>query len=290
MGPIRGTVPQNDPGHQPDGSGKSRTFFGHNREFSGRQGMGDNFERFSNKAEEYKIYRPSYPQALLAYLANDWGLGQKSIVADIGSGTGLFTALLLDRVRMVFGVEPNAEMRGAAEKRWTGNPHFVSVNGRAEETGLGAGTLDFITAAQAFHWFDPEKARKEFARILRKNGRVFLIWNKRSSSTDFMRAYDTFLHKNIPEFREKTYPHMGEKKIFSFLNEDPKSRQFPNSQLLDWQGLLGRFNSSSYAPPKGSGAHGVLVKKLKKIFDQYEKSGNISFLYETFVYSGKIQG
>lgn len=252
--------------------------------------MQDHSKRFSSKAQDYECFRPSYPEALLDYFAKDFGMNGNSLVADIGSGTGIFTALLLDRVQTVYAVEPNDEMRAAAEKRLTHHPHFVSVQGRAEATGLHAESIDFITAAQAFHWFDLDKTRAEFVRILKKSGRVFLVWNTRSQTTDFMRAYEDFLQKEIPEFREKSYPQVHEEDIRRLLNAELQKKSFPNTQVLDWQGLLGRFNSSSYVPSRDLPESMALEEKLKRIFDQNEKDGKISFLYETIVYSGKVQG
>lgn len=251
--------------------------------------MKDYTGRFSSKAGDYERYRPSYPKALPAYFAGDFGMNKNSIVADIGSGTGIFTELLLDRIQTVYAVEPNTEMRTVAEKRLKDHPNFVSVNGRAEATGLAENSLDFITAAQAFHWFDPEKTKPEFARILKKDAFVFLVWNTRSSETEFMQAYEALLHSDIKEFKEKTYPHLHKGNIESLLNTDFRKKSFPNGQLLDWQGLIGRFNSSSYVPPRDSMEYKPLENKLRGIFSRFEENGRILFSYETIVYSGRIR-
>jgi ubiquinone/menaquinone biosynthesis C-methylase UbiE len=132
--------------------------------------MKDSTERFSDRANEYAIYRPKYPPACIDFLCNQFHLNNDSVVADIGSGTGILSQLLLEKGCAVVGVEPNADMRRMAEHQIT-SEKFISVNGTAESTHLRDGSVDLITVAQAFHWVDPFRAKKEFKRILR-NGRA----------------------------------------------------------------------------------------------------------------------
>ena len=103
----------------------------------------------------YVRYRPAYPSAVLDLLTSDCGLTAASVIADIASGTGIFTRMLLENGNRVFGVEPNAEMRNAGEEFLRAYPHFTSVAGTAEATTLADHSVDFVTAAQAAHWFDP---------------------------------------------------------------------------------------------------------------------------------------
>jgi trans-aconitate methyltransferase len=94
-----------------------------------------NQTRFSNRADNYKKFRPSYPQDVLEPLKKV-GLTSASIVADVGSGTGIFTQILLSCGAKVFGVEPNKAMRDSAEEKLSGEQNFVSVDGSAENTTL----------------------------------------------------------------------------------------------------------------------------------------------------------
>src|SRR5215212_5974113 len=132
--------------------------------------MTDTVTRFSNRVANYVKYRPGYPSEVLALFKNEMGLTSESVVADAGSGTGLSAKLFLENGNTVYGVEPNADMRAAAEKFLKQFPNFISHDGTAEKTSRDDSSIDFVTAAQAFHWFDAEKTRDEFARILRPGG------------------------------------------------------------------------------------------------------------------------
>src|SRR5271154_1515768 len=123
--------------------------------------------RFSSRVEKYVRYRPSYPKEVVALLGKQCGLTAESVIADVASGTGIFTRLLLENGNRVFGVEPNAEMRRAGEEYLAAFPRFTSVAGTAEATTLPDHSVDIVTAAQAAHWFDRAKARREFVRILK---------------------------------------------------------------------------------------------------------------------------
>lgn len=126
--------------------------------------------RFSNRVENYQRFRPSYPLETIEFLQIELGLKQSSTVADIGSGTGIFSRLLLETGCTVFGVEPNAEMRAAGARYLSEFDKFTSVAGAAENTNLPAGSVDFVVAAQAFHWFEREAFEKEAARVLKSGG------------------------------------------------------------------------------------------------------------------------
>ena len=165
--------------------------------------MNDPTRRFSDRVDNYVRYRPSYPTAVLETLRSECDLSVATVVADIGSGTGILTRLFLENGNRVYGVEPNAEMRGAAEKLLRDFPGFESVAGTAEETGLAANSIDLVVAAQAFHWFDPDRAGMEFQRILRPGGWVALVWNERLvGASPFLREYEELLSEgpgpNLP--------------------------------------------------------------------------------------------
>jgi ubiquinone/menaquinone biosynthesis C-methylase UbiE len=137
--------------------------------------MTDSTRRFSNRVKNYVRYRPSYPQGVISALQAETALTKSSVIADIGSGTGLSAELFLQNGNPVFGVEPNLAMRQAAEQHLKNYPHFYSVDGTAEATTLPNKSVDYAVAAQAFHWFNPQLARQEFSRILQPGGWVVLI-------------------------------------------------------------------------------------------------------------------
>ena len=111
----------------------------------------DPTRRFSNRVEHYIRYRPSYPPAVIDCLEREFGLTAAYVVADVGSGTGILTELLLRHGNTVFGIEPNADMRAAAERLLREYPAFRSIAGVAERTTLPTASVDWITAGQAFH-------------------------------------------------------------------------------------------------------------------------------------------
>jgi ubiquinone/menaquinone biosynthesis C-methylase UbiE len=156
--------------------------------------MGNTVERFSNRVENYVKYRPGYPQEILDLFTTKMNLREDSIVADIGSGTGISAKLFLENGNPVFGVEPNRAMRAAAENFLKDYPNFRSVSGTAENTSFENKSIDFVVAAQAFHWFEESKTRREFERILKDDGFIALIWNERQlHTTAFLRDYESLL-------------------------------------------------------------------------------------------------
>ncbi len=166
----------------------------------------DSTQRFSSRVGNYVRYRPAYPSAVLDLLKNECGLTPASVIADIASGTGIFTRMLLENGNRVFGVEPNADMRKAGEEFLRAYPQFTSVAGTAEATTLADHSVDLITAAQAAHWFDREKARREFIRICRPGGWTVLLWNeRRTGSTPFLRDYEQLLLEYGTDYQDVRY-------------------------------------------------------------------------------------
>lgn len=251
--------------------------------------MIDPTERFSDRAHDYVKARPSYPADVLSVLQAECGLGERSVVADLGSGTGIFTRLLLESGARVYAVEPNDEMRAEAERALGSNPRFSSVRGRAEATTLPAATIDLATAAQAFHWFDVDATRRELHRIVRPGGYVALVWNDRDvKSTSFLRDFEALLVAHCP-----TYPELQGKADASakfdavFGSGRWKRSVLPNAQRLDREGLVARVMSASYAPKVGTPARDAIVAALGALHDRYAESGTVRIAYATVVVSGR---
>src|SRR5258708_34875832 len=145
-------------------------------------------ERFSNRVQNYVKSRPGYPPEVLDLFKNELGLTAGSVIADIGSGTGISSRMFLENDNIVYGVEPNDAMRAAADRYLAGFHGFRSIKGTAENTGLPDDSVDFVIAAHAFHWFNQREAHREFARILKSSGYLALIWNERQlGTTPFLR-------------------------------------------------------------------------------------------------------
>jgi len=249
-----------------------------------------NTELFSDRVENYVKYRPGYPMEFIDYLYTDFGFSKDTIVADIGSGTGILTRLLLDRGSRMVGVEPNKEMRKAAETLLEAYPKFVSMDGTAETTGLASNSVDYIICAQAFHWFDKEACKKEFERILKPRGRVILVWNSRKvQECGFSAEYEALLRTYTNDYSKVNHKLISDAEFKVFFKNGSFSKViFNNEQIFDFEGLKGRLLSSSYAPMPGEQNYETLMVELKKLFEKYEVHGKVSFEYETEVYIGEV--
>ncbi|NSW91142.1 MAG: class I SAM-dependent methyltransferase [Firmicutes bacterium] len=252
--------------------------------------MKKNIERFSDRVENYIKYRPGYPKEFIDYLYINTGFSTESIIADIGSGTGILTRLLLDRGSHVIGVEPNKEMRNAAEKLLEEYPKFISVEGTAEATGLSDKSVDHIICAQAFHWFNRDACKKEFERILKAGGKVVLVWNKRIVKEDgFSAGYEILLRTYANDYNEVNHKLITEEELKTFFKDRVLSKAvFENVQLFDFEGLKGRLLSNSYAPMPGETNYDILMKELRKLFDTYSVEGKVAFKYKTESYTGEV--
>ena len=247
-------------------------------------------QRFSDRVSNYIQYRPTYPATLLDTLTTSCGLNPQSFIADIGSGTGKLTQLLLDRSYRVIGVEPNKEMREAAEAAFSQIDTFSSSSGQAEATGLAPASVDLIVAAQAFHWFDPAKTRQEFLRLLKPSGHLALLWNRRRLESPFHQAYDRLLRDYAPDYANvKQRTDLTQAELADFFAPGPVATfEFENVQRFDLASFLGRMQSSSYTPKSGAPEHGALVAAVTELFNQHQISGGLNFEYRTFLYLGQF--
>jgi SAM-dependent methyltransferase len=248
-------------------------------------------ERFSDRVENYVKYRPTYPVAVLNKLTELDVLNEHSVIADIGSGTGISSWLYLENNFEVFGVEPNDEMRKAAEAYLCAYKRFHSVKGTAEQTTLRDQSVNFILAGQAFHWFDVEKSKTEFKRILQPEGNVVLMWNdRRTDSTDFLKAYEDLLKMFGTDYMKVNHKNIDEKVFDSFWGAGKwNSFTVENFQDFDFEGLKGRLFSSSYVPAEDHPDSAFMVSVLKKIFTRYQEGGTVRFEYDTRVYYGQLK-
>lgn len=245
----------------------------------------DTITRFSNRVANYVKYRPGYPAGVLELFRNEMGLTQDSVVADIGSGTGLSTKMFLENGNTVYGVEPNAAMREAAEAYLVQHANFISHDGTAEQTNLDTASVDFVVAAQAFHWFDAEKTRSEFRRILRENGYVVLIWNERQlRTTEFLREYEQLLLKYATDYESVRHENIDQEKLGDFFESDYEKATFANEQTFDFAGLRGRVMSSSYMPSEDDERFPAMENELKKLFAKHSENDRIKILYDTNIF------
>ena len=252
--------------------------------------MTDSRERFSDRVEDYVRFRPGYPDSLVAALLADSAEAAALTIADIGSGTGIFTRLLLERGARVYAVEPNAAMRAAAESYLADYGNFTSVDGDAEDTGLTENSVDLVTAAQAFHWFNNQQSLAEFQRILKADGRLALVWNNRNQQQPFQRAYEALLHEHAPEYGKVNHMNLSDDDIAGFFAPGQMQlSRFDYRQRLDFDSLLGRLKSSSYCPHENSTDYQRLTAALRDLFYQHANQGLLDFEYQSLLYLGAIK-
>ena len=246
-------------------------------------------QRFSNRVADYIRYRPGYPSEALALLRTECGLRPGHVIADIGSGTGFLSELFLKNGNRVYGVEPNEAMRQAGEEYLAAHDGFASINGSAEATTLDDASADFVTAGQAFHWFEPVAARKEFTRILKPNGWIVVLWNDRQMDTPFASAYEDLLVKYGTDYTRvrDAYPEAHVIQDF-FCAGSFSQRSLPNAQVLDWDGLAGRLRSSSYAPQEGHANYAPMMAALEELFRANQENGSVRMEYATHMYFGRL--
>lgn len=249
-----------------------------------------NTERFSNRVQNYVLYRPHYPKKVITYLQDQIGFDQRWVVADIGSGTGISSALFLENGNMVYCVEPNLKMRQAAEQIFKNQKTFKSVEGTAEATSLEDKSVDLIVAAQAFHWFDAAAAKREFHRIAKKNAYLLLMWNVRSLASDFEKGYEQMLFDYSLDYEAAKHRNIDENKVKELFSPNSYSfKSLPNFQTFDLEGIKGRLLSSSYAPLENHANYKPMMDRLEQLFYQYAVDAKIRFDYTCELYYGKIE-
>jgi SAM-dependent methyltransferase len=246
--------------------------------------------RFADRVDAYVRYRPSYPPEVLDALRDDLGLRPEHVVADVGSGTGILSALLVGNGNMVHGVEPSPEMAAAAVAALGASGRFHDVRGTAEATTLAPGSVDLVTAGQAFHWFKVEAAREELRRVLRPPRRAAVLWNlRRLDATPFLREYEAFLHEWGTDYKEVAVRYAEPEALSRFFaGGRMETRRFSYLQVFDAEGVRGRLLSSSYAPPPGHPRHEGMLAALDVLVARHAREGRVAFEYDTEMYLGTL--
>jgi SAM-dependent methyltransferase len=246
-------------------------------------------ERFSNRVANYVKYRPDYPREVVEHLAANCGLTRDSIVADVGCGPGQSSRMFLENGNRVIGVEPNEAMRDAAKEILGEFENFTVVDGTSENTTLPDESVDFIVAAQAFHWFDAEKTRREFKRILKDGGYVVLIWNERQlDTTPFLIEYEQLLLRYATDYSKVRHENIDNLKLRDFFQKEYGAATFANVQVFDFEGLKGRMLSSSYMPAETDAIAKPMLDELRALFAKHNENDKISVFYDTRVYYASI--
>jgi ubiquinone/menaquinone biosynthesis C-methylase UbiE len=247
--------------------------------------------RFSDRVENYVKARPSYPAEVVSLLETKCGLTRESVVTDVGCGTGLLAKLFCDYGCRVVGVEPNQPMREAGRAYLSSYPNFEMVEGTAEVLPLPGTSADFITAGQAFHWFNQKEARHEFMRILKPNGWAALVWNDRDlEQTGVGHAYEQLLETFGIDYAE--VKHQGKETPATFErffgNSSVTEATFRNAQHLDYDSFVARILSSSYMPQVGHPKYAPMMEAAERLFREHSKKDQLTMEYRTKVYYGQM--
>lgn len=252
--------------------------------------MNNSTTRFSTRAAAYVKHRPGYPDDMVPRIKELTGLKPKHIIADVGSGTGLSALPFLQAANTVIGIEPNDDMRRFGDEYLKTWKNFRSVKGTAEETTLKPRSVDYVLAAQAFHWFNPQTTRSEFRRILRAPGWVILTWNDRQTdSSDFLREYEQLLLKHGTDYSAVNHRNIDDSRVQAFFEDSPVIKlELAYVQHVDYDGLKGRLDSSSYIPDPGTAAYDTMMAELEQLFKRHNQQGYVDLLYTTLVYLGKL--
>lgn len=246
--------------------------------------------RFSDRVDDYMRFRPDYPPALLDWLQREFGVDADWRVADVGAGTGISSRMFLDAGYRVTAVEPNAPMRAAAEQWLQACGRFDAVDGTADATTLPQASVDLVSVAQAFHWFDEESARREFARILSPRGLVAVWWNsRRLTGTPFLEGYEDLLQAFGTDYARVAERYADDARMHAWFGAGFRgAASFPHSQRLDFDALRGRLMSSSYAPKPADPRHQPMLHALRDLFDSSAEHGTVSFDYDTRIFAGHL--
>jgi SAM-dependent methyltransferase len=249
----------------------------------------ENTKLFSDKVDNYVLYRPHYPKEIIAFLSKQIGLNPHWTIADIGSGTGISSEWFLQNGNRVYAVEPNDEMRKAAEAAFRNARNFVSVNGTAEATTLHDKSIDLVMAGQAFHWFERNLFRKESQRIATPDAQLLLMWNERNLDSELQVAYEKMLLELTPGYKQVSHRMVDEKAIAAFFSPQTLfTHSLPNTQSFDLVGLKGRLLSCSYAPLEGQPNYQPVMQRLEQLFEKFNTNGQVVFEYNCKLFYGKV--
>lgn len=251
--------------------------------------MTDPTTRFSDRADDYARARPSYPDAVFDAIEKLAGLSAPSVIADVGSGTGISAAPLLRRGYAVYGVEPNAAMRAEAERRFAGESRFTSVDGTAEATTLGDGSVDLVLVAQAFHWMDPVRTRAELARVLRPPRYVALLWNwRRPRGSAFTAAYEAIVERWSNDYDVVKRQYRVRESLGAFFGGAHETRTFEHAHPLDRDAVRALLLSSSYTPKEGHPDRAPMLRALDAAFDAHARGGLVEVVYDAELHVGRL--
>jgi ubiquinone/menaquinone biosynthesis C-methylase UbiE len=243
--------------------------------------------RFSERAESYSRFRWEYASEAINAVIEECGLSERSVVADIGSGTGMLTRHFEGRVVKILAVEPSAGMRAIAAHRLTGKVEHI--HGVADATTLADNSVDMITVGRALHWFPAASSRLEFRRIVKQNGwlAIFRVPCTDQSIVAELKSVRTE-ENGWDTTHEETRNQLAPLSFF-FGHEDLRTLTFPRSVRESWTDFLGRICSFAPAPKFDHPLRPKLERVLRDIFERRAVNGFLELPIATEVTLGRLQ-
>jgi SAM-dependent methyltransferase len=248
--------------------------------------------RFTGRAHVYRRYRSRYPREIIPLLQDKCGLTPESIVADIGAGTGMLAELFLENGNAVYAVEPNADMRDACEELTAQYPRLTCIDGTAEETRLPDDSIDLIAVGRAFHWFDHDKCRPEFLRILRPGGWVILagLGPRRAKDEPVQRDYQEILNRHGIDYARLYSRYNVKEAVRRFFDGSAiQEAEFPGFEELNYEELEGHTLSLSVTPKPDHPGFPAMQEALKKYFDKYQRDGKLRLPTNCHIYMAQLR-
>ncbi len=241
-----------------------------------------NEEKFTGKADVYDKYRPSYPSELIDWL---YEKTHAETVADIGAGTGIFTKCLTVKPWIITAVEPNADMLEKLRRNISG---IEIINAPAEDTGIAPASVDLVTAATAFHWFDREKFKEECQRIFTPKGRLALVWNNHGKN-DFRMERDRIFMKYCGMCNSVAgKPEEGDSVLRSGYFSEMEYNYIEYSVFMEEERFVGYSLSHSYSLKEGDAGYGDFVRELRAAFAAFQENGKVNMPFCAECYLGKF--
>ena len=237
--------------------------------------MSEHTERFTGRVEDYERYRMRYSTAVIEILVGRCGLRREHMVADIGAGTGMLAELFLQHGNAVIAVEPNDDMRSACARLESAWPGLLVVKATAEATGLEDASVDFIAVGRAFHWFDLERAAKEFRRILRPGGWVVLASNSRERDDSPQSVeYEALLREHGTDYEANRERYEIAPRVDAFFAGGELFREeIRGEQRLTLEELIGQTQSLSVTPESGHANYEGMQRALREFFARWAVDG-----------------
>lgn len=242
-----------------------------------------NEEKFTGKADKYDKYRPSYPKELADIL---YEKTSARTVADIGAGTGKFTSLLALKPWDIIAVEPNSDMLGKFKENL---PEIPIINAPAENTGIDSRSVELVTAATAFHWFDEEKFKEECRRILTPEGRLAVVFNEKvTDELVKMRDEISRIYCGYKGHAGKLSPEEGADFLRYKYFSEVEYFEYEHSMTYNKEGFIGNTLSRSYSLKEGDAGYEDYVNELCRLFEKFGSSGYVELKYKASCYLGKL--